>query len=117
MDSIVTKYHQFCTICNKPADCTHHMIPGTYGRPLSEKDGLKIPLCNECHNMFHGARPSGWECDVHHCPKLEKTVKQQAQLAWEKEYYKSKLDMLTGQAVGEDPARDAFLQRYGKSFL
>lgn len=116
-DSIVTKYKQFCVICGKPAECTHHMIPGTYGRPLCDKDGLTLPLCNSCHNMAVGQRPIGWACDVHHCPKLDALTEQMAQLAWEKEYYKNKLDLMTGYDTEQDPGREAFRKRYGKSFL
>lgn len=117
MDSIVTKYDGLCAICGKPAKCTHHMIPGTATRKLCEEDGLKIRLCNSCHNMFLGQRPVGWSCDVHHCPKLDIVVEQEAQLAWEKNFYKNLLDTLGMHHTDEDPAREAFRKRYGKSWL
>ena len=48
---IVTEYEEICIFCGRPAECEHHLIFGTAGRELSEKDGLKVPACNNCHNM------------------------------------------------------------------
>ena len=48
---IVTEYPEICIFCGRQAEAEHHLIFGTAGRELSEKDGLKIPVCNNCHNM------------------------------------------------------------------
>ena len=45
---IVTEYPEICIFCGKQAEAEHHLIFGTAGRELSEKDGLKIPVCNNC---------------------------------------------------------------------
>ena len=49
--SIVTEYREICFFCGRQAEGEHHLIFGTAGRELSEKDGLKVPTCNNCHNM------------------------------------------------------------------
>lgn len=49
--SIVTDYSEICFFCGRQAEGEHHLIFGTAGRELSEKDGLKVPVCNNCHNM------------------------------------------------------------------
>lgn len=51
MKSIVTEYDNICTFCGRQAEAEHHLIFGTAGRELSDKDGLKVPICNNCHNM------------------------------------------------------------------
>ena len=48
---IVTDYPEICFICGRPSEAEHHLVFGTAGRELSEKDGLKVPVCNNCHNM------------------------------------------------------------------
>lgn len=47
--SIITKIDDFCYICGRRATETHHIFGGA-NRSLSEKYGLKIPLCHNCHN-------------------------------------------------------------------
>lgn len=44
--SIVTEYKGICFFCGRQAEGEHHLIFGTAGRELSEKDGLKVPICN-----------------------------------------------------------------------
>ena len=51
MKSIVTKYTDICILCGRPAECEHHLIFGRGLRNLAEQDGLKVPCCNNCHNM------------------------------------------------------------------
>lgn len=59
---------------------------GTAGRELSEKDGLKVPVCNDCHNM------GDILCRIHGNPMAERMSKIIGQLAWEKEYALQKAD-------------------------
>ena len=51
MKSIVTEHSEICFICGRQTEAEHHLVFGTAGRELSEKDGLKVPVCNNCHNM------------------------------------------------------------------
>ena len=39
---IVTEYPEICIFCGRQAEAEHHLIFGTAGRELSERDGLKI---------------------------------------------------------------------------
>ena len=46
-----------CYICGKPA-CERHHIFGGANRPKSEKYGLVVWLCRECHNQVHFGKRS-----------------------------------------------------------
>lgn len=105
MDSILTGYRTICACCGAPAEAQHHLIFGVGKRSHSEMDGLKIPVCNRCHNMGHITER------IHDNPMAEIFSKKLGQLAWEKEYYRS----LLGQY--HDPAREAFRTKYGESYL
>ena len=100
MKSILTKYTEYCAFCGRPTEAEHHLIFGSGFRKLSEEDGLKLPCCNECHNMGKLTER------IHDNPKAEILSKMLGQMAWEKQYYKNLL--------GEqgDPAREAFRERF-----
>jgi len=89
MKSVLTKYNGFCIFCGKPTQTEHHLLFGIGIRELAEEDGVKI----------------------HDNSIAEKLSKIAGQLAWEKEYYRS----LYGNE--DDPAREAFRERYGRSYL
>jgi len=92
---IVTEYKSICFFCGDPAECEHHLLFGNGTRPLAEKDGLKVPSCNRCHNM--GAISER----IHDNPMAEKLSKMLGQAIFEKE-------------IG---TREDFRSRYGKSHL
>ena len=77
---IVTEYPEICIFCGRQAEAEHHLIFGTAGRELSEKDGLKIPVCNNCHNMGQKL------CRIHENPMAERLSKMLGQAIWEKEW-------------------------------
>lgn len=93
--SIITDYDGICAFCGEPAECEHHLLFGTGIRQLAEKDGLKVPSCNNCHNM--ASIPER----IHDNPMAEK------------------LSKMLGQAVYESQigSREDFMRRYGKSYL
>lgn len=95
MKSIVTEYDSICFFCGRPAECEHHLVFGVSARDLSEKDGLKVPSCNKCHNMGEV------KCRVHDNPMAEK------------------LSKMLGQAIYEAKigSREEFRKRYGVSYL
>ncbi len=97
MDSIVTKYTSFCAFCGKPTTTEHHLVFGISQRTLSEEDGLKIGICDKCHE-FHKNNPIA-------C----KMSKMMGQLAYEKHE--------VAKGVSEEDAREKFRQRYGISYL
>lgn len=48
--SIITDDFEHCYLCGRPAECVHHMLPGAK-RKASDRLGLVVPLCNDCHTM------------------------------------------------------------------
>lgn len=107
MRGIVTKHDEICLICGCTAEAEHHLIFGTAGRMLSEKDGLKVPLCNNCHNM------GMVEMRIHDNVMAERLSKIIGQLAWERKYI---LDR-SGDINLDVESREAFRKRYGRSYL
>lgn len=93
--SIVTEYDGICFFCGKPAECEHHLLFGNGIRELAEQDGLKVPMCNECHNM-------GKQIERIH-----------------ENIMAEKLSKMLGQAIYENKigTREEFRKRYGKSYL
>jgi len=104
MSSIVTSYDSVCAICGRPKTATHHLIFGSGLRHLADRDGIYIPICDECHT-------SG-RFRIHDNPVAESLSKIAGQLAWEKDYYK-----IGRSTENLDPAREEFRKRYGRSYL
>ena len=102
---IVTEYPEICIFCGRQAEAEHHLIFGTAGRELSEKDGLKIPVCNNCHNMGQKL------CRIHENPMAERLSKMLGQAIWEKEWISANSQQESKKA------REAFRKRYGRSYL
>ncbi|MEY8518599.1 hypothetical protein AALC25_17210 [Lachnospiraceae bacterium 29-84] len=93
--SIVTGHGGICSFCGSPAECEHHLLFGSGIRALAEQDGLKVPACNDCHNMGQLSER------IHDNPMAEKLSKMLGQAIYEKE-------------IG---SREEFRARYGKSYL
>ena len=51
-ESILTKDFEHCFLCHKKAQQTHHVMNAAY-RKKSDKYGLIVPLCCECHRLVH----------------------------------------------------------------
>jgi len=85
-----------CFICGKtgvPLE-RHHLIGGTANRRLSEKYGLVVYLCAECHRTGEHA--------AHRDPETAKMLHQYAEKVWLKEQ----------NATVED-----FISVFGKNYL
>ena len=93
--SILTEREHTCYFCGKPAECEHHLIFGNGSRKLAEEDGLKVPACNNCHNMGQKIER------IHDNIMAEKLSKMLGQAIYEKQ-------------IG---TREQFRERYGKSYL
>ena len=52
LKSIMTEDWEHCFVCGRERQQVHHVIGGAY-RKKSEKFGLIIPICNECHREVH----------------------------------------------------------------
>ncbi len=91
---IVTDSDRYCIFCGKSTEAEHHLLFGNK-RALAEKDGLKVPICNNCHNT--GPVLSR----IHDNPMAEI------------------LSKMLGQAIYEAKigTREDFRRRYGKSYL
>lgn len=114
--SVVTEYMEVCAMCGRTSECIHHLIFGTAGRELSEKDGLKLPLCDDCHNMGEKLRR------IHENPAAEKLSKMLGQALWEKEWILNDVILDPGNEekkieAERKLARKEFMKRYGKSYL
>lgn len=105
--SIITKYENYCIICGKPTNHTHHCIEGTANRAMSEKYGLTIPLCPEHHNMGNKS--------VHHQTEMNVMSHIIGQLAYERRYCAEKRGLPFEPL--EEEARQSFRERFGKSYL
>ena len=55
-ESTITHNLDTCYICKCRATELHHIFYGNANRKQSEKYGLKLPLCRECHNKAHRDR-------------------------------------------------------------
>ena len=92
---IVTEHDNICIFCGRQAEEEHHLIFGSAKRELSEKYGLKVPICSNCHTMNEKCRR------VHDNPMAEK------------------LSKMLGQAMFEAKvgSRDDFRKIFGRSYL
>lgn len=52
--SIICEDMEHCMVCSSPYAEVHHVIYGTANRKLSEKYGLKVPLCHKHHTGSAG---------------------------------------------------------------
>ena len=97
MQTILTKYTEFCVLCGRPKQEEHHLINGRGFRQLSEKHGLKIPICDAEHQVITDN------------PVAEKLSKIIGQLAYEKDR--------VAKGDTEDEARESFRKEFGRSYL
>lgn len=114
--SVATEYTEMCAMCGRPSECEHHLIFGTAGRELCEKDGIKLPLCNNCHNMGEKMKR------IHENPAAERLSKMLGQVLWEKEWILNDVILDPGNEekkieTEKKLARKEFMKRYGKSYL
>lgn len=98
----ITEYNEYCLFCGRPVEAKHHLIGGP-NRKKAEEDGLKIPCCNNCHNIGDVLTR------IHGNPMAEAMSKMMGQLAWEKH--------AVAGGKTEKEAREAFRSRYGISYL
>lgn len=81
-----------CEVCGKPIygrKDLHHIFEGTANRKKSDEDGMVLYLHPCCHRYLHDH------------PRSMLTIKQRAQVEWEKEF----------------GSREDFIKRYGRSYL
>ena len=70
----MTDDYYTCYVCGRRADEMHHVMHGS-DKKLSERMGLMVPLCRECHSKVH-----------HQGGELDRTLKQEAQRTFIRKY-------------------------------
>ena len=100
---MITKYTDYCIICGRPKDDIHHIFKGHKQRHLADEDGLVLPLCREHHEAVHHQKEINVLCEII------------GQLAWERDYMIETTE-IPFDDLSED-AREAFRDRYGRSYL
>lgn len=93
MDSIIQKNNKECFICGYYGQLEKHHPLNKYNRTKSDKEGLTVMLCVNCHRGINGA---------HHDRAVDLYLKEAAQQAWMKHYNKTKED---------------FINEYGRNYL
>ena len=89
MKSIIQPFKDYCFVCFKTIGLEeHHIFSGLSNRKNSEKHGLKVWLCMECHKRVHR--------DI--LPNRE-------------------LKELAQQKFEETHTREEFMQIFGKNYL
>lgn len=101
--SILTKYEGNCAFCGRPCFSEHHLLFGRGIRSLAEEDGIKVPICEQCHTSNKVNER------IHDNPMAEKLSKMLGQLAFEKKK--------VAEGMTEEDAREAFRKRYGRSYF
>lgn len=95
-------YKDYCFFCGTASvNGEHHLIFGS-SRKLAEEDGLKVPVCNNCHIS------GDVKGRIHDNPMAEKLSKYLGQAFFERN------ECAKGATV--DEAREKFRKRYGYSF-
>lgn len=92
MRSIITDDMEKCFLCGSRKQEIHHCIHGTANRKHSDRLGLVIPVCHECHQGRRG---------IHNNRKLDLVIIQNAQRVFEEK-------------IG---TREEFRKIFGKSWL
>ncbi len=88
-----------CYLCRRAIGTeTHHVFPGK-NRKNSDKDGLTVRLCHECHWIVH--------FDSHDDGRTMMNLKKEGQKAWEACYFRD----------DAETTRQAFMDRYGRNYL
>lgn len=103
--------YKMCAVCGRTATCEHHLIFGYGKRPLCDKDKLVLDLCDYCHNMGNQA--------IHGNASAETLSKMLGQALWEQKAIDRVFETFDVDLVkyAHEEARQAFRERYGRSWL
>lgn len=107
MESILSTEKGVCFVCGRTCRThLHHIFFGQKQRKISDREGLIVYLCPECHEGTDGVHGKNGS-------KLNFMLKEIAQEAWEDSYkatypYKNH---------AEEAAREAFIRMMGKNYL
>lgn len=95
----------YCFFCGKPVfGNEHHLVFGTSNRQKAEEDGLKVPICNDCHVTGKITER------IHDNVMAEKLSKMFGQAIFERNALANK------EVDSIDEARERFRKRYGHCY-
>lgn len=101
-----------CFLCGRKGGNTHlhHMIHGTWGRPIADRYGLVVHLCPRCHRRLHDRGEHDAE------------LKQLAQKTYEAIRAKELKELATQEykkavAEAEQDAHNDWMLKVGKNYL
>ena len=107
MESILSTQKGVCYVCGRVCSThLHHIFFGVKQRRISDKEGLTVYLCPDCHEGTFGVHGK-------HGNKLNYTLKEIAQEAWEAKYKES----YPYKNHADEAAREAFIRLIGKNYL
>ena len=88
MKSIIQDDEKRCYFCGKTQGLeTHHVFGGVANRPISQRFGLTVKLCAECHRGQDGAQSD---------KARNRQLKQDAQYAFERTHKRAEWMRLIG---------------------
>ena len=99
------KYIGYCFFGGRPVfGAEHHLLFGKGIRDKAEQDGLKVPICDDCHT-------TGIKIErIHDNPMAEKLSKMLGQMAYER-------NIIAEKGCSIEKAREYFRARYGKTYF
>lgn len=99
------RYKGYCFFCGRPVfGEEHHLLFGKGIRDKAEQDGLKVPICDDCHT-------TGIKIErIHDNPMAEKLSKMLGQMAYER-------NIIAEKGCSIEQAREYFRARYGKTYF
>lgn len=107
MESILNTERGICFVCGRIGRThLHHIFYGQKQHKIADKEGLTVYLCPECHEGTNGVHGKNGA-------KLNFTLKEIAQEAWEAKYKES----YPYKNHAEEAAREAFIRMMGKNYL
>ena len=107
MESILDTTKNECFVCGRIGRTElHHIFYGAGRRPIADREGLVVYLCPNCHKGDSGVHGKNGA-------KLNFTLKEVAQEAWEEKYKKS----YPYKNHADEAAREAFIRLMGRNYL
>lgn len=107
MESILNTHKGECYECGKICKTDlHHIFFGHSRRKISDREGLTVYLCPECHKGTYGVHGKYGE-------HLNKALKILAQQKWEERYIES----YPYKNHAAEAAREAFIKLIGRNYI
>lgn len=112
MKSIIQTDKDRCYLCGRYGQTEEHHVFGGPDRLMSEKYGLKVRLCIECHKGNDGAHGSSEKAK-----RLRKGLHMSGQHVFENYYGKKKYKTKEPEWFYDRTPREKFMQLFRKNYL